>query len=67
MNDGVKKTFKDYPSPARDSNAEPTRWTRPTIRELGRVQEAESVSRTAPNKHTTAEDESNYSLLLTTS
>ncbi len=40
MNDGVKKTFKDYPSPASDSSAEPTRWTRPMIRELGRgVQE----------------------------
>ncbi len=41
MNDGVKKTFKDYPSPASDSSAEPTRWTRPAIRELGRIRGTE--------------------------
>ncbi len=37
MSDGVKKTFKDYPP----QDEAPTRWTRPTIRELGRVQGTE--------------------------
>ena len=40
MSDGVKKTFKDYPPPPQDEAR--TRWTRPTIRELGRAQETES-------------------------
>ncbi len=34
MSDGVKKTFKDYPP----QDEAPTRWTRPMIRELSRVQ-----------------------------
>jgi hypothetical protein len=38
MSDGVKKTFKDYP-PQDEAR---TRWTRPTIRELGCVQVTES-------------------------
>ncbi len=40
MSDGVKKTFKDYPP----QDEAPTRWTRPTIRKLGRVQGTEGGS-----------------------
>ncbi len=37
-----EKDRRDFhPPPAKDSSAELTRWTRPTIHELGRVQGTE--------------------------
>ncbi len=41
MNDDVKKTIETAPT-AKGGSAETTRWTRPAIHELGRVQRTES-------------------------
>ncbi len=44
------KEIPESASPARDGEAEPTRWTRPMIGEPGRVQETESGHRRRPEE-----------------
>ncbi len=50
----MKKIVETFTTtPAKDSSAELTRWTRPTIHELGRVQGTESGAHviTVENNH----------------